>query len=108
MILIAYLTGICYKSCKNFRKKEQRVEGSVETKLWSCIALKREYELVLGSDYTIYYGFCLNNFLKKKITSQIPKYMNFNIIVKEHNIKILFGDDDDYINKLNEWINNSL
>ena len=33
---------------KILEKKEQNVEGSVETKLWSSPSLKREYELILG------------------------------------------------------------
>jgi hypothetical protein len=45
-------------------KKEQNVEGSVETKLWSGPSLKREYELVLGNEFIVSYSFCVNNFLK--------------------------------------------
>jgi len=59
-----------YKTGKNvikiLEKKEQNVEGSVETKLWSGPSLKREYELVLGNNFEVYYGFCVNKFLKKK------------------------------------------
>jgi hypothetical protein len=93
------------KHIKILEKKEQNVEGSVETKLWSAIALKREYELVLGSDFIVSYAFCVNDFLKKKITSTIKKYVILNQIFKENDIVVLFGDDDDYFTSLNEWIN---
>ena len=49
---------------KILEKKEQNVEGSVETKLWSGPSLKREYELVLGNDFKVHYGFCVSEFLK--------------------------------------------
>jgi len=41
------------KIIKILEKKEQNVEGSVETKLWSGPALKREYELILGHLFEI-------------------------------------------------------
>jgi hypothetical protein len=41
------------KIIKILEKKEQNVEGSVETKLWSGPALKREYELILGNLFEI-------------------------------------------------------
>lgn len=47
--LIEYNTG--KKVIKILEKKEQKVEGSVETKLWSGSSLKREYELLLGNDF---------------------------------------------------------
>lgn len=62
--IIEYNTG--KKVIKILEKKEQNVEGSVETKLWSGPSLKREYELVLGNDFEVYYGFCVSEFLKKK------------------------------------------
>lgn len=62
--IIEYNSG--KKVIKILEKKEQRVEGSVETKLWSGPSLKREYELVLGSDFEVYYCFCVSEFLKKK------------------------------------------
>jgi hypothetical protein len=35
------------------------------------------------------------------------KYVILNIIFCENNISVLFGDDDDYFEKIDEWINNS-
>ena len=65
--IIEYNTG--KKVIKILEKKEQNVEGSVETKLWSGPSLKREYELVLGNDFEVHYGFCVSEFLKKKLIS---------------------------------------
>ena len=89
---------------KILEKKEQKVEGSIETKLWSGPSLKREYELVLGDKFEVHYGFCVSAFLKKKMDSTISKYVILNQILRENNIQVLFGDDDDYFEKLDEWI----
>jgi len=88
-------------------KKEQNVEGSVETKLWSGIALKREYELILGEKFEVNYYFCVNSFLQNKLISKHKKYEILNIIFNENKIGLLFGDDEDYFEKLDNWINNS-
>ena len=93
---------------KILEKKNQNTNGSVETKLWASPSLKREYEILLGDDYKITYGLCLSDFLKEKITSNENKYKILNIILKEHNIDVLFGDDKDYFEKIDNWINNSL
>ena len=55
--IIKYKTGD--KIIKILEKKEQRCEGSIETKLWSGPSLKREYELVFDNKFKIYYGFCI-------------------------------------------------
>ena len=77
--IIEYDTGI--KVVKILEKKEQHVEGSVETKLWSGPSLKREYELVLGSDFKVEYGFCVNDYLKNKLVSNEKKYIILNKII---------------------------
>ena len=63
--IIEYNNG--KKIIKILEKKEQNIEGSVETKLWSGPSLKREYELVLGNNFIIEYGFCVNDFFNKII-----------------------------------------
>jgi len=90
---------------KILEKKRQNVEGSVETKLWSGPSLKREYELVLGENFEVHYGFCVSDFLKKKLISNEKKYTIFNKILNEHNIDVLFGDDEDYFETLDNWLN---
>lgn len=93
---------------KILEKKEQRVEGSVETKLWSGPSLKREYELVLGDKFEVHYAYCVNDFLKNKVTSSVvKKYMHLNTILQESSIPILFGQDDDYFLTLDAWIYDS-
>jgi len=96
------------KVIKILEKKEQNVEGSVETKLWSGPSLKREYELVLGDDFNVHYGFCVSEFLKKKLISNEKKYTILNTILNENNIVVLFGDEENYFELINNWINNSL
>ena len=96
------------KVIKILEKKEQNVSGSVETKLWSGPSLKREYEIVLGDEFEVHYGFSVSNFLKDKLTSNEKKYVILNKIFNENNILVLFGDDKDYFEKLDNWINNFL
>jgi hypothetical protein len=96
---------------KILEKKEQSVEGSVETKLWSSPSLKREYEILLGDTFIVEYGLCVNTFLKNKVCNSdntkkvCEKYKILNQILNESNIDILYGDDDDYLSNLNTWIN---
>jgi len=89
---------------KILEKKEQKVEGSAETKLWSGPSLKEEYEFVLGTEFEVYYGFCISEFLKTKLVSDKPKYTILNKILKKHNIAVLFGDDENYFETLDTWI----
>jgi len=101
--IIEYNTG--KKVIKVLEKKEQNVNGSVETKLWSGPSLKREYELVLENDFEVHYGFCLSQFLKNKMLSTEKKYIILNQIFIENNISVLFGDDDNYFETLDNWLN---
>jgi hypothetical protein len=96
------------KILKILEKKEQNVEGSVENKLWAGPAFKDEYDYMLGSIFKVEYGFCVSNFLKNKLTSNKNKYIILNKIFKKHNIAVLFGDDADYFERLDNWINSSL
>jgi len=96
--------GTGKKIIKILEKKEQNVEGSVETKLWSGPSLKREYELLLGEDFEVHYAFCVSDFLKKKMSSQEKKYITLHQILLESRIHVLFGDDEDYFDKLDEWV----
>lgn len=104
--IIEYTSG--RKVIKILEKKEQNVEGSVETKLWSGPSLKREYELMLGPDFEVFYGFCVSGFLKNKLISTDKKYTILNTIFTENNIAVLFGDDENYFETFDAWVNNSL
>ena len=101
--IIEYNNG--RKVIKILEKKEQNVEGSVETKLWSGPSLKREYELVLGPEFSVFYGFCVSEFLKNKLVSNEKKYITLNTIFTETNIAVLFGDDDNYFETFDTWLN---
>lgn len=101
--IIEYNNG--KKVIKILEKKEQNVDGSVETKLWSGPSLKREYELVLGSDFEIQYGFCVSEFLQNKILSNEKKYTILNTIFNENNIAVLFGDNENYFETFDKWLN---
>ena len=92
------------KVIKILEKKEQNVSGSVETKLWSGPSLKREYELALENTFEVYYGFCVSEYLQKKIISNEKKYRILQTIFQENNIVCLFGDDADYFEKFDKWI----
>jgi hypothetical protein len=96
------------KVIKILEKKEQNVAGSVETKLWSGPSLKREYELMLGPDFEVVYGFCVSEFLQKKFLSNEKKYTILSTIFNEHNICVLFGDDANYFDTLDAWISPAL
>ena len=104
--IIEYTDG--KKIIKILEKKEQNVDGSIETKLWAGQSIKREYEIVFGKDFDISYAFCVNNFLKNKIMSGEKKYKILNKILLENCITVLFGDDKDYYVRLYNWINNLL
>lgn len=90
---------------KILEKKEQRVEGSVETKLWAGPGLKREYEIMFGDKFIIDYAFTFNSFLMNKLESNDIKYKVLNQILQENKINIFNGNTKDYYDKLNFWIN---
>lgn len=104
--IIEYKSG--RRVIKILEKKEQNVEGSVETKLWSGPSLKREYELILGPSFEVFYGFCLSSFLANKLTSNDKKYTTLATILHESNIQVLFGDEENYFQQFDLWLNNSL
>jgi hypothetical protein len=101
--IIEYKSG--RKVIKILEKKEQNVEGSVETKLWAGPALKHEYELILGEGFEVTYGFCLSSFLKDKLTcAGDKKYTTLQTILAESGIDTLFGDDEDYFERFDAWL----
>lgn len=100
--IIEYNTG--KKVIKILEKKEQNVSGSVETKLWASPSLKREYELVLGSEFEVNYCLCINQYLQNLLVSNNKKYLTLNKILSENKIEILFGDDKNYFDMINKWI----
>ena len=89
---------------KILEKKEQSVEGSVETKLMSGAAFRREYEIALGDRCIIHYAYCVNNFLKNKLESNERKYNVLKQILAEDKVPMFYGEDADYFENLDEWI----
>ena len=92
------------KILKILEKKEQNVEGSVETKLWSCPSLKREYEICVNFNFEISYALSVSIFLKIKFISNDKKYIILNQILNESNIPVLFGNNENYFEMLDNWI----
>lgn len=101
--IIEYASG--RKVIKILEKKEQNVAGSVDTKLLAGPAFKEEYTEALENQFEVEYAYCVSSFLQKNIISQTKKYIIFNNIMKKHNIPILFGDDENYFDSLDNWVN---
>ena len=100
------------KECKNSKikvkileKKNQNMEGSVDIKILAGPCFKKEYQYVLGENVEVSYAFCLSSWYKKKFMSGEKKYTILKQILEEDNIVVLFGDDEDYFEKLDKWIN---
>jgi hypothetical protein len=99
---------IIYKNNKYYikilEKKNQNVAGSVEDKLKTGAFNKREYEKMFNNKhFIISYAFCVSNFLKEKIESNEIKYKNMKEILLEDDIKLFYGDDDNYIDIIYDW-----
>jgi hypothetical protein len=91
------------KVIKILEKKEQRVEGSVDVKLWAPGYLKREYEIVCNG-FEIQYALTVSDFLKNKFTT-VEKFRILSRILQEDNVPLFFGSDKNYFEILDEWIN---
>lgn len=89
---------------KILEKKEQNVEGSVDTKLLSGPIFREEYIEALENKFEVNYAFCVSKFLQDKILTDDKKHRIFNKIMARHGIDILFGDDLNYFDKLDEWL----
>ena len=103
--VIEYNTG--RKVLKILEKKEQHVDGSVDTKLLSGIGMKQTYEIALGRSshiFEVYYGYCVSTFLKNKLHSNNINYIDMGQCLTNNNIPILFGDDEDYFETLDNWL----
>jgi hypothetical protein len=108
---------------KILEKKNQNVEGSVEDKLKTGAFNRREYEKmfknvlktipteIIDKSFKTYhinisYAFCVSKFLQNKFESKEYKYVVMKEIMMEDNIHLFYGDDDNYFDKLFEWIYN--
>lgn len=89
---------------KILEKKNQSVDGSVDTKLLAGIGFIEEYKACLNENFNVEYGFCISSFLQKLYTSNDKKWVVSREINKKHNIQVLYGDDNNYYDSLDEWI----
>lgn len=87
---------------KIIEKKSQYRDGSVETKLWASPSLKREYELIINTN--IEYCLTINKFIADRVLSDELKYKTLDTILDENNIRVLFGDDKNYFETLDDFI----
>lgn len=102
--IIEYPNG--RKVLKIVEKKAQNGEGSVDTKLWAAQMLKTEYEYMLHKhNFQVEYAFCVNNYLKKKMKTEEKYIILSTILLPEIDVPIFFGEDQDYFEKLDTWIN---
>ncbi len=93
---------------KILEKKNQNVKGSVAEKLKTGAFNRREYELMVNNteyNFTVVYCFCVSKFLEKDLELNTPKSKNIKKIMEEDKVGLLYGDNDNYIDKLCEWIN---
>ncbi len=99
-------TGVIIKIVE---KKYQIVNGTAETKLWSGPSLKREYQILFDEQknikFKVEYCFCVNDYFKQKIMLD-KKFQVLKKILLENKIVILFGEDDNYYEMLDDWIFN--
>ena len=78
--------------------------GSFETKIWSSLSLKKEYEITLGEHYRVEYAVCLNNVLEIQYKNlNLRKIKVIHALLRENNVSLFFGEDPDYLQQLNSW-----
>ena len=92
------------KVLKILEKKAQNVAGSVDTKLLTGPIFIEEYTEALEGQFEVQYAFCVSKFLQDMICSPKKKYIIFNNIMRKYNIPILFGDDETYFLRLDNWV----
>jgi hypothetical protein len=89
---------------KILEKKNQTVSGSVDTKLLAGIGFIDEYEYLLGDNFKVHYAFCISQFLKKDYISESVKSKALRHINQKHGIAVLYGDDENYFETLDDWL----
>jgi hypothetical protein len=92
---------------KILEKKNQNVEGSVDTKLLAGPTFIEEYKLCLGESFEVEYAFCISKFLQTHYESDEKKYRILRQILENHNVSVFFGEESDYFTKIDSWIYSS-
>ena len=95
---------------KILEKKNQNCDGSVEDKLKTGLFNKKEYDEMLrplcdNYKFNVSYAFCVSKFLQNKFESNQFKYNNILKIMNDDNIKLFYGEDENYLDVLFNWIN---
>lgn len=90
---------------KILEKKNQNTEGSVDTKLLAGQGFIDEYKFLLGENIKVDYAFCISDFLKNDYFADTLKGKCLRHVTEKQGIPILFGEDSDYYEKLDAWIN---
>jgi hypothetical protein len=90
---------------KILEKKNQNTAGSVDTKLLAGKGFIDEYEFLLGEKFKVKYAFCISEYLKKDYISSTKKSEALRHINHKYDIAVLFGDDENYFETLDTWIN---
>jgi hypothetical protein len=86
-------------------KKHQNTSGSVSDKLGLGTYFVHEYTKSINNpNIVVEYAFCLSNYLKSEYLSNTKKYDILRKYNVENNIKVFFGEDLDYHQKIHDWI----
>ena len=86
-------------------KKHQNTSGSVSDKLGLGTYFVHEYTKSINNpNIIVEYAFCLSNYLKSEYLSNTKKYDILRKYNVENNIKVFFGEDLDYHQKIHDWI----
>lgn len=89
---------------KVLEKKNQNMSGSVDTKLLAGIGFIKVYEYhIKNENFTVRYAFCISDFLKKDYISEKSEALRH--INQTYGIAVLFGDDPNYYETLDVWVN---
>lgn len=88
-------------------EKKAQIHGSertFETKIWSSISLKKEFEITLGEHFRVEYAICLNSVLEVEYKNlNIRKINIIQALLRENNVFLFFGEQPDYLKQLNIW-----
>ena len=89
---------------KILEKKNQNTSGSVDTKLLAGPGFIEEYQFLLGENFAVKYAFCISDFLKKDYITESVKSKALCHINQKYDIAVLYGDDENYFETLDNWV----
>lgn len=103
--LIQDIDGLSVPKLFIIEKKFQNVHGSVDEKLLACDGIRQMYSQVIGKHASVEYIFCLSDYYKNLFEiNPTEKYTLIKKIIEGYNVKILYGQDSDYFEKLNNLL----